>query len=85
MRSETLFRWWTGRALRRQEAQLRGMSDRELADLGIGRSEIPAVLEAPAFEAAATSPGTGGRTGGSRPAFPAGRAAAGAACRLRPA
>ena len=84
MRFETLSRWWAGRARRRQEAQLRGMSDRELADLGIGRSEIPAVLEAPAAEAA-TSPGTGGRTGGSRPAFPAGRAAAGAACRLRPA
>lgn len=28
-------------------AQLRGMSERELADLGIGRSEIPAVLSEP--------------------------------------
>ena len=27
------------------EAQLRGMSDRELADIGVGRSQIPAVLD----------------------------------------
>jgi len=28
------------------EAELRGMSDYELKDLGIGRSEVPGVLEA---------------------------------------
>lgn len=32
---------------RRDAALLRGMSERELADLGIGRSEIPAVLAMP--------------------------------------
>jgi len=30
--------------LRQHEAQLRAMSDRELADLGVGRSQIPSLL-----------------------------------------
>ena len=30
---------------RAHEAQLRAMSDRELADLGIGRSQIPSVMD----------------------------------------
>ena len=38
-----LLRRWRARC---QHAQLHAMSDRELADLGIGRSEIPAVLAA---------------------------------------
>ncbi|MGH8848634.1 MAG: DUF1127 domain-containing protein [Polaromonas sp.] len=33
---------------KRHQAELRQMSTRELSDLGIGRSEIPALLEAPA-------------------------------------
>ena len=37
---------WSGRRghSRGHEAQLRAMSDGELADLGIGRSQIPAVM-----------------------------------------
>ncbi|MFC5519391.1 DUF1127 domain-containing protein [Polaromonas jejuensis] len=33
---------------KRHEAELRQMSTRELNDLGIGRGEIPALLETPA-------------------------------------
>ena len=36
------------RQRRRHEAELRQMSARELSDLGIGRGEIPALLETPA-------------------------------------
>lgn len=42
-------------AARRDAALLRGMSERELSDLGIGRSEIPALLacaDAPVVEQA---------------------------------
>ena len=64
--------------------ELRSMSDRDLADIGIGRSEVEAVLaryEAPLPPA--TSPETGGRTAGSPAAFRHGLSAPGAACRLR--
>jgi uncharacterized protein YjiS (DUF1127 family) len=45
-----ILRWllslWTRRGgYTRAQAQLRGMSDSELADLGIGRSQIPSVME----------------------------------------
>ncbi len=69
-------------------SELRGMSDRDLADIGIGRSEVQAVLamcDAPPLPGAAapvTSPGTGGRTAGSPAAFRGGLSAPGAACRL---
>jgi uncharacterized protein YjiS (DUF1127 family) len=64
--------------------ELRSMSDRELTDIGIGRSEIAAVLAAgePA-PPAATSRGTGARKDGSPAAFRAGLSASGAACPLR--
>ena len=60
---------------RRGYDELRGMSDRDLADIGIGRSEVEAVL-------AATSPETGARTAGSPATFRHGLSAPGAACRL---
>ncbi|MBX3653383.1 MAG: DUF1127 domain-containing protein [Ramlibacter sp.] len=66
------------------EGELRGMTDRELADLGIGRSEVPALLHAD-LDAwrYVTWPGTGGRTGGSPAASPGVRARPDGACRLR--
>ncbi|ROZ71491.1 DUF1127 domain-containing protein [Ramlibacter sp. WS9] len=68
---------------RAHEAQLRGMSDSELADLGIGRSQIPSVMcDDETWLTGVTSPGTGARTAGSPAAFPCARAAAGATCRL---
>lgn len=64
------------------EAELLGMSDRDLSDLGIGRGEIPRLLDgcgAGAPAPASTSRGTDGRTAGSPAAFRLGHAAAGAA------
>lgn len=68
--------------------ELRSMSDRDLADIGIGRSEVEAVLaryEAPLPPAtsSATSRETDARTAGSPAAFRHGLSAPGAACRLR--
>lgn len=78
---------WLGGARAHQrlgDAELRGMSDRELTDLGIGRSEVPALLHADADpRRSVTWPGTGARTGGSPAASRAGRAGPDAACRLR--
>lgn len=59
------------------ETELLGMSDRDLSDLGIGRGEIPRLLDGGGTPP--TSRGTGGRTAGSPAAFRLGHAAAGAA------
>lgn len=71
---------------RRGNDELRGMSDRDLADIGIGRSEIDAVLamyDAPPPAASpVTLPETGARTAGSPAVFRHGLSVPGAACRL---
>ncbi len=72
----------------RERDELRGMSDRDLADIGIGRSEVPAVLalrDAPlpaSPQPPATSRETGARTAGSPAVFRCGLSTSGAACRL---
>jgi len=46
---QTLAAWFARASARRRQAlQLRGMSEHELLDLGIGRSEVPALLDSAA-------------------------------------
>lgn len=52
LRSTALLGLQGAAAARRDAALMRGMSERDLSDLGIGRSEIPALLALPDAPAA---------------------------------